>query len=112
MPTQYFSNKVLASLSSEAQLTVALELVRVRLATGQILCESDYTISDVYFLESGVASVMSTETPSAGGVEVGLIGQEGFVSPTAALGPKAKKVDQPPSSDPHRMLVGCGILSR
>ena len=90
MTTLPFSNAILASLSSDLLNKVSTGLVRVRLVAGQSLCEARYPVSTIYFMEHGVASVISADDSSGAGVEIALVGREGFVSPTAALGPRAK----------------------
>lgn len=59
-----------------AQLSPSLELVRLKLH--QVLHEAGEAIKSVYFLNNGLASVL-TVLPDGKSVEVGLIGKEGFV---------------------------------
>jgi CRP-like cAMP-binding protein len=71
-------NLILFSLPGKewAQIGSSLEFVRLRLH--QVLHETGETIKSGYFLNDGLGSVLTTE-PNGKTVEVGLIGNEGFV---------------------------------
>ena len=71
-------NLILSSLPGKewAQIVSSLEFVRLRLH--QVLHETGETIKSGYFLNDGLGSVLTTE-PNGKTVEVGLIGNEGFV---------------------------------
>ena len=65
------------------KLSPLLELVRLRLH--QVLHEAGEAIRSVYFLNSGLGSVL-TVLPNGESVEVGLIGNEGFVGVPVIFG--------------------------
>ena len=65
------------------QLLPSLEFVRLKLH--QVLHEAGETIKSVYFLNSGLGSVL-TVMPDGKSVEVGLIGKEGFVGLPVVFG--------------------------
>lgn len=62
--------------SEFAQVFPSMEFMRLRLH--QVLHEAGETIKSVYFLNEGLASVLTVQ-PDGKSVEVGLIGKEGFV---------------------------------
>lgn len=70
-------NVLLATLSEEDRALLLPELERVSLEVGEVLYEPDAPITHVYFVHSGVASVVSAM--AEGTVEVGTTGREGFV---------------------------------
>lgn len=80
-PTQP-RNRILRSLSHEEFLRLLPE--RVIFGAGDILFEAGDRIGDLYFIESGMASLLST-TESGSTVEVGMVGNEGFVGSALLL---------------------------
>jgi CRP-like cAMP-binding protein len=72
------TNLILCSLprNESAQIVPSLEFVRLTLH--YVLHEVGETIRSVYFLNSGLGSVLTVQ-PDGKSVEVGLIGKEGFV---------------------------------
>jgi CRP-like cAMP-binding protein len=66
-----------------SQIVPLLEFVRLRLH--QVLHETGETIKSIYFLNEGLASVLTTQ-PDGKSVEVGLIGSEGFVGAPVIFG--------------------------
>ncbi len=70
-------NKILLGLSPQEydQILPKLELVRLKLH--QVIYEAGETIKSVYFVNSGLISVLAVQ-PDGKSVEVGLIGSEGF----------------------------------
>jgi CRP-like cAMP-binding protein len=56
----------------------------VSLARGDVLFEAGDRITDFYFLDSGMASLLST-TEDGATIEVGMVGYEGFVGTTLLL---------------------------
>jgi CRP-like cAMP-binding protein len=70
-------NILLAMLARADRERLERNLEPVPLDTGQVLFEPDAPISHVYFVDEGVASVVSAMTE--GTVEVGTIGPEGLV---------------------------------
>jgi CRP-like cAMP-binding protein len=71
-------NHILRSLKHEQYARLLPSSQCVSLSTGEILFEAGDRISDLYFLESGMASLLST-TENGSTVEVGMVGNEGFV---------------------------------
>jgi CRP-like cAMP-binding protein len=78
-------NLILSSLpqNESAQVLSAIEFVRLRLH--QVLHEAGETIKSVYFLNEGLASVLTVQ-PDGKSVEVALIGNEGFVGVPVIFG--------------------------
>jgi CRP-like cAMP-binding protein len=66
-----------------SQVFSAMELVRLRLH--QVLHEAGETIKSIYFLNEGTGSVLTVQ-PDGKSVEVGLIGNEGFVGVPVIFG--------------------------
>jgi CRP-like cAMP-binding protein len=71
-------NRILRGLPAQERTQVFSSLEFVRLKLHQILHETGETIRSVYFLNSGLGSVLTVQ-PDGKSVEVGLIGNEGFV---------------------------------
>jgi CRP-like cAMP-binding protein len=85
------ANRLLASLPREAYLRLAPGLVPVSLAFGEVLHEAGAPIRAVYFpLQSAVS--LLTVADGHGTLEVGLVGREGMVGITLALGLRASPV--------------------
>jgi CRP-like cAMP-binding protein len=71
-------NRILLSLGSKECKEALSKLEFVRLQLHQVIHEAGETIKSGYFLNKGLASVLSVQ-PDGKSVEVGLIGNEGFV---------------------------------
>jgi CRP-like cAMP-binding protein len=71
-------NKILRSLPSEELKKVLPKLEFVRLTLHQVLYEAGQTIKSGYFLNEGMISILAVQSDGKS-VEVGLIGNEGFV---------------------------------
>ena len=77
-------NHILRCLTHEEYTRLLPFSQRVTLATGDILFEAGDRIAEFYFLDSGMASLLST-TESGDTVEVGMVGYEGFVGSDLVL---------------------------
>ena len=104
-PSQsYTRNLLLRTMSAEdfAQLQPMLE--RVELQRGDFLFEPNEPIENVYFLEAGVASIVSDEEQGER-IEVGILGKEGVSGIPVLLGA---------NSSPHEsfMQVGPSVALR
>ncbi len=84
-----FRNKILADLPAREFGKIETHLRAARLVSKQTLHEPNEHISEVFFLEDGLASVMATTAASQKKVEVGLIGFEGMTGITTMLGQQA-----------------------
>jgi CRP-like cAMP-binding protein len=71
-------NDLLLNLPAEEQASIFPELVFVELRTHDVLHEAGEPIKFAYFMNSGLASVLSVMVDGKS-VEVGLTGKEGFV---------------------------------
>lgn len=71
-------NRLLRALPLEEYERLLLQLTPVRLRLKQVLVEPDAPITDVYFVREGVGSMIASEQ-EGGDIEVGTIGNEGFV---------------------------------
>jgi len=78
-------NRLLAALSQEELDQFFADLYPVSLSLRQILYETGGRLEHVYFIEEGVASVLTTMANGAT-IEVGMIGAEGMVGLPALLG--------------------------
>ncbi|HTQ34521.1 MAG TPA: Crp/Fnr family transcriptional regulator [Stellaceae bacterium] len=85
LPIQPIKNRLLAGLPLEdlAQLTEHFE--PIRLPKKQVLYEVGAPLDHVYFIEEGLASVITTMEDGASS-EVGMVGPEGLVGVSALLG--------------------------
>src|SRR5258707_9424945 len=72
------ANKILLSLPPKERDQVLSKLELVRLKLHQVIHEAGETIKSGYFVNAGVISVLAVQ-PDGKSVEVGLIGNEGFV---------------------------------
>jgi CRP-like cAMP-binding protein len=84
MPRVNTQNGILASLSSDDLALIAPDLQLVDLPRDQRLERAGRALDYVYFLERGFACML-TEEPGGLGVDIGMIGPEGFVGVSAAL---------------------------
>jgi CRP-like cAMP-binding protein len=71
-------NQLLRGIPTEEYDRMLTDLRPTRLDFKRVLIEPRETIQHIYFVRDGVASVLATEQ-SGGDVEVGIIGNEGFV---------------------------------
>jgi len=71
-------NEILLNLPAEEQASIFPELVFVELRTHNVLHEAGEPIKFAYFMNGGLASVLSVMVDGKS-VEVGLTGKEGFV---------------------------------
>ena len=85
LPAQEIKNRLLTALSPDdfAKLSDALQPVTLR--KKQILYEVGAPLEHIYFIEDGVASVMTLMEDGASS-EVGMVGSEGVVGVSALLG--------------------------
>src|SRR5690349_1094011 len=81
-------NGILAALPATEIESLRPHLSHVTLVSGQVLHEADSSITDVYFMNSGVASLTATTNGSDQQVEVGLTGREGLVGTSVVLSPE------------------------
>jgi CRP-like cAMP-binding protein len=80
-----FQNRILASLPPQDRNDVGQHLNPVALGLKQILHQPGAPISDVYFIEQGLASVLSNDANGAA-VEVRMVGREGMTGFPYLLG--------------------------
>lgn len=78
-------NKILAALPAEEYERVLPHLKPVSLPLGEVLYETESRIRYVYFVDTGVVSLV-THMEEGSGVEVGLVGSEGMVGLPVPLG--------------------------
>ncbi len=88
-----FRNAILAALPHDVGEALRADLTLVPLAMRQMLHERGTTITEVFFMVNGVAS-LTAETSDNGQVEVGLTGREGFVGASVVLNRNAVAVHQ------------------
>ena len=81
----YTSNLLLNALTADDLALLTPWLERVKLEREQVLCASNEIIRQVYFLESGIASIVS-RPPDSGRTEVGIFGSEGMSGASILLG--------------------------
>jgi CRP-like cAMP-binding protein len=77
-------NRFLRSLSIQEYQRLLPFAETVNLGSGDILFEAGDRITDLYFLNSGMASLLST-TEGGATIEVGMVGYEGFVGTSIVL---------------------------
>jgi len=77
-------NSILRTLPHEEYQRLLPFSERVILSAGDILFEAGDRIAEFYFLDSGMASLLST-TEEGSAIEVGMVGYEGFVGSALVL---------------------------
>jgi len=85
MSEDQIHNKILAALPRSEYERIRPLLRPEQLPSGKSLYDSGETISDVYFFNTGMASLVSL-TDDGASIEVGVIGNEGMVGVSAILG--------------------------
>jgi CRP-like cAMP-binding protein len=78
-------NRILAALPAEEYYRLAKHLTPVPLRLADVLYEPEGRITEVYFINSGVVSLVA-HLKDGGSVEVGLLGNEGMVGLSVVLG--------------------------
>src|SRR5262249_9230460 len=78
------NNFILRSLKHEDYLRFLPFSKKLTLGPGDILFEAGDRIDDFYFVDSGMASLLST-TEGGATIEVGMVGNEGFVGSALLL---------------------------
>src|SRR5437899_4259263 len=79
------SNKILLGIQRTRCKNPVPQMELVELTLHQVLYEAEATIEQCYFIHSGLISVVSVQ-PNQKSVEVGLIGNEGFVGLPVVVG--------------------------
>ena len=77
-------NRILRTLPHEEYQRLLPFSEKVILRAGDILFEAGDRIAELYFLDSGMASLLST-TEEGSTIEVGMVGYEGFVGAAVVL---------------------------
>lgn len=97
------ANRLLAHLPARTQRAFAARCEAVHLVFGEVLAEPDARIDFIYFPLTGFVSVM---VPAEAGstLEVGLIGNEGMLGATLALGVGTAPL--------HALVQGAGVALR
>jgi CRP-like cAMP-binding protein len=80
-------NRLLRALPPADFALLADDLYPVSLSKGQVLYEVGAPLDHVYFIEEGLASIMTTMEDGAAS-EVGMVGPEGIIGASALLGGK------------------------
>lgn len=78
-------NQILAALPEREYDRVRERLVSESWPSGKALYDSGETLSHVYFVNTGMASLISL-TDDGGSIEVGVVGHEGMLGVSAVLG--------------------------
>ena len=81
----YTSNLLLNAVSANDLELLKPHLVRIKLEREHVLVAPDEPIEHVYFLEGGIASIVS-DMPDTGPCEIGIFGREGLSGLSAILG--------------------------
>ncbi len=79
------ANRLLHALTASDFILLAPHLTRVELEHRHLLAEANQTIEQIYFLEDGIASVVTVPTDTRP-TEVGIFGREGFSGTAILLG--------------------------
>lgn len=85
LPIQPIKNRLLAGLPPEEFARLISHLEPVALPKKQVLYEVGAPLDHVYFIEEGLASVLTTMEDGASS-EVGMVGPEGLIGVSALLG--------------------------
>jgi CRP-like cAMP-binding protein len=87
LPIQAIKNRLLAGLSAGDLADLVKHLEPVTLPKKQVLYEVGAPLDQVYFIEDGLASVLTIMCDGASS-EVGMVGREGLIGVSALLGGK------------------------
>ncbi|HVH80471.1 MAG TPA: Crp/Fnr family transcriptional regulator [Stellaceae bacterium] len=85
LPIQALKNKLLMGLPPEDLAKLIEHLEPVILPKKQVLYEVGARLEDIYFIDEGLASVLTTMEDGASS-EVGMVGPEGLIGVSALLG--------------------------
>src|SRR5580693_9764267 len=85
VPAPQIKNRLLAGLPPEDLAQLIEHLEPVALPKKQILYEVGAPLEHIYFIEGGLASVLTTMEDGASS-EVGMVGPEGMIGASALLG--------------------------
>jgi CRP-like cAMP-binding protein len=85
---QKIRNRLLSALSPADFAELSQELQPVALPKKQVIYEVGETLDQIYFIEEGLASVLTMMEDGASS-EVGMVGPEGLIGVSALLGGKA-----------------------
>jgi CRP-like cAMP-binding protein len=85
LPLQPLKNRLLSRLGPEDLAELFEHLEPVNLPKKQVLYEVGAPLEHVYFIEEGLASVLTT-MEDGGSSEVGMVGPEGLIGVSALLG--------------------------
>src|SRR2546423_1141161 len=88
-------NKILSSLSPGVYEGLSQHLEPVKLERGKVLHQPEEPISHVYFVNSGIISLLSL-LEDGSTIEIGVVGREGLSDTSALLGANVS---------PHQALV-------
>ena len=84
-PARGYDNRLLAALSKRDAALLKPHLRAIELPVRHVLFRANEPIREVYFMESGFASIVA-KTPRGASIEVGVIGREGMVGVPVVLG--------------------------
>ena len=104
-------NRLLQALSPEDFTLIEPELERIALPRGMVLVEPDEPIAHVIFFEAGIGSVVALASASRR-VEVRIVGREGFVDPSVALGVSHTPYQSFVQVEGHGHRIGAAHLGR
>src|ERR1700712_5659871 len=86
------TNRLLASLSDKARDLLLAKATPISLPVKTSLFQSEKTPPFVYFLTSGMASIISA-MEDGGSAEVGIVGYEGLIGGLHMMGPAKVQTD-------------------
>ncbi|WP_026615659.1 Crp/Fnr family transcriptional regulator [Ensifer aridi] len=100
-------NQLLAILPEADYRQIAPDLEYVELPRGLLLAKADEAIEHVYYLTSGIGSLVAS-TPEGNKAEAGIFGNEGYVPTSAAMGVELSVYDviMQIDGDAYRMAFG------
>lgn len=90
LPPRTTKNRLLSSLSSADLAELYDDLQFVNLTRHQIVFEVGAALNYIYFIEEGLASVL-TIMEDSGGIEAGMVGSEGAIGLSALLGDRVSE---------------------
>ena len=109
-----YANRILAALPPSELALLRPHLTRTRVVNGQTLHEPGERVDQVFFFDSGFASIVAVADNANNTVEVGLVGWESMVGLGLALNPASVAFNRAMVQMPgvvHRMpaaaLTGC-----
>jgi len=103
-PSTWPRNRLLLALPARNLKQLLPEIEHIRCQREQVLLDADSSLDSIFFLDSGVVSVMAVYS-DGGTIEMATIGREGCTGVQAAFGAKNSSAKSRELTQPAVLLV-------